>query len=283
VFKFNQLLKNVGIDPRDVYVVRHKDTRAAPREARYGGTSPYSLWATQLSQFELYQKIQSKECFRGRNWIASFVVTPDGRTLFAGLYRNHGLTRFPERVQKCPSTGKAVGSERDYFYDLDPSDLLKDGAGKITVDWGKGFRSFIQKADSRKSGDKTILEMASSVHELPFPGYRTFQYDLNKIRLIPLSWQQQLRRCQGIYLLTCKDHGKQYVGKADGLDGFWGRFCKYADNGHGGNRGMKIHKTSGYIVSILEALATSVPEELNQLETTWKNKLGTRRWGLNKN
>jgi len=91
-------------------------------------------------------------------------------------------------------------------------------------------------------------------------------------------------KCKGIYLLTCKDHGEQYVGKADGEDGFWGRFSQYGATVHGGNEGMKPHKTSGYMVTILEALATPVPGEINEMERLWKRKLGSlEKWGLNKN
>jgi hypothetical protein len=280
---FNLLLKQAKLNPKDVYLVRHKDTRIARSLLRSRGSSPYELWIMQRGKFECYQQLQSNDCFRRRKWIASFVVTPANETLFVGMYRKRGLAKFPRLIRECPVSGKPVSAQSHLYYDLIRAELLDNLAGKLTIEWGKGFRAWIQAADSRVSGDKKILAIRTSIHEDPFPGYREFRLDIGKIRSIWPSWQEKLRHCKGIYLLTCRDHGEQYVGKADGDDGFWGRLCQYADNRHGGNEGMKPHQTSGYTVSILEALGTAMQEELDRLEWVWKEKLGTRIWGLNKN
>jgi hypothetical protein len=280
---FNLLLTEAGLDPKDVYLVRHKDTRIAAGRLQARGSSPYALWLNRREDFETYQQLQSEECFRKREWIASFVVPPNNETLFAGIYRKIGCGNLPDQLTECPSTGKTVNSETHVFYDLACDHRLDVWVGRLVVEWGEGYRAWIQNADSKDSGNKPILELRKAGHEPPFPGYRDFHEHIKDIPSIPPTWQSHLKNCKGIYLLTCKDHGKIYVGKADGNEGFWGRFNEYAESGHGGNQGLKVHQTSGYMVTILEVLATPEPGELDRLEALWKKKLGSREWGLNKN
>ena len=280
---FNLLLRDANLDPKDVYLVRHKDTRITKGLLQSRGSSPFELWLTQRNQFETYQQLQGEDCFRKRDWIASFVVTPGDETLFAGIYRKRGWGKPPEQLRECPVSGKPV-SDSHVHYDLVREDRLSEWVGKVTIEWGDGFRAWIQNADSKDSGDKNILEIRRTIREHPFPGYREFRHEnIAAIQSIWPSWQDALRNCKGIYLLTCKDHGELYVDKADGDDGFWGRFSTYAATGHEGNEGMKEHRTSGYAVTILEATATPVQGELDRLESLWKDKLGTRTWGLNEN
>lgn len=280
---FNILLRNVALDPKNVYLVRHKDTRIAKGVLQARDSSPYQLWLTQPDKFEAYQRLQGEDCFQKREWIASFVVTPRHETLFAGIYRKLGCGKPPEELKECPVSGIPVNDGKYVYYDLAPDDRLGELKGRLEIAWGDGFRAWIQNADSKDSGDKKVLEIRKTNQEPAFPGYREFRQDIAGIQTIWPSWQSHLLKCKGIYLLTCKDHGELYVGKADGADGFWGKFCEYAVTGHGGNEGMRPHKTSGYIVTILEALATAVPGELDHLEVLWKMKLGSRKWGLNAN
>lgn len=280
---FNLLLREAGLDPKNVYLVRHKDTRIAKGVLRTRGSSPYQLFRTQPEKFEVYQQLQGKQCFGKRDWLASFVVAPRDETLFVGIYRKCGCGKPPKQLQECPVSGSPVYDNKHFYYDLAQDDRLSELKGRLVIAWGEGFRAWIQNADSKDSGDKKVLEIRKVEHEPEFPGYREFNENISEIPNIWPSWQSHLAKCKGIYLLTCKDHGKHYVGKADGEDGFWGRFNQYATTGDGGNEGMKPHKTSGYRVTILEASATPMSGELDQLEKLWKLKLGSREWGLNKN
>ena len=273
---FNLLLTQAGIDPSDVYLVRHQDTRIQ-------SPSIYSRYKSDLKLFETYQKLQSRDCFGKRSIIASFIAAPQERTLFIGLYLKHGLDEFPATLCACPHSGEPVSPSTHFFYALEPDTRLDEFKEKMTIDWGLGYRSWIQNADSKDSGNKKILEIFRSAGEEDFPGYREFRCDMSEILFLWPTWQQALRQSKGIYLLTCKETGRKYVGKADGDDGFWGRFLQYALTTHGGNEGMKKHSTSGYSVTILEALATPTQGELDRLESLWKSKLGSRLWGLNEN
>lgn len=78
---FNTLLRDEGIDPAEVRLARHQDTRWE------GRPTPYKLWTAQKSDLELYQQIQRRPVFRNAKLLASFVATPSDETLFIGLYR----------------------------------------------------------------------------------------------------------------------------------------------------------------------------------------------------
>jgi len=278
----NTLLETAEISPRDVYLVRHKDTRIEQSILRARKSSPYDLWIDPVRrpQFELYQQLQGRRCFSHRPILASFVVTPSDETLFVGMYRSDGVVRFPDNVSECPVSGKPLSGQTHVFYQLTRMESLNSFVSKMTVEWGDGYHSWIQRANLQ---NKRVLEIRRDEKEEPFPGFRRFKHDLTLLEVIPAGWRQILQSVKGIYLLTCKDCGRQYVGKADGPNGFWGRFLDYPRNSHGGNAGMKKHRTSGYFVTILEAIATPREGQLDELETCWKNQLETRKWGLNEN
>ena len=119
--------------------------------------------------------------------------------------------------------------------------------------------------------------------EEEFPGASKFIKRLSEIGSLPSGWVSVLREQKGIYLLTCPNTKEQYVGKASGTEGFWGRWQDYLRDGHAGNIRLR-NRVSDYQVSILETVGNAVTDdELNALETRWKEKLQSREMGLNAN
>ena len=58
----------------------------------------------------------------------------------------------------------------------------------------------------------------------------------------------------------------------------------YAKNGHGGNKELKKLDPANFQFSILEIVpATATAETVIECENRWKEKLGTRQFGLNIN
>jgi hypothetical protein len=108
---------------------------------------------------------------------------------------------------------------------------------------------------------------------------------LHEVDALPTSWLEPLRTCRGVYLLVHRETGAQYVGSATGSDGFLGRWRCYAD-GHGGNRGLRelAHPPDHYDVRILETVGSSATrDDVYDIESIWKEKLGSRVQGLNRN
>jgi hypothetical protein len=267
---FNTILKHENIDPKTVQLVRHQDNRAVV------GRTPYELWRAGDGRLETYQRIQKNDRFEVGNLLASFVVTPSGDTLFIGLFRVNGIGIAP------PGTIDPVVEEDRaglHLYEIQREDRLSEYVGHLVIDWGKGY---IQWAQGAEANDKHILEIRKEIKEEAFPGFTRFCCDIDQITAIPLSWQEVLKHVRGVYLLVCKETGKQYVGSAKGEESLWGRFCEYARTGHGGNVELKKLGLKKFQATVLEVV-NSDTQEIEQIEAAWKRKLMTREFGLNKN
>jgi GIY-YIG catalytic domain len=267
---FNAVLRYEEIDPKTVQLVRHQDNRSAVQ------CTPYNLWRLGGGGLELYQRLQKKRVFNIGGLLASFVATPSEDTLFVGLYRVGSVGIAPNGTID-PVLQQERGGH--HLYDVQPDSRLSDYIGHLVIDWGKGFRAWVQRAHLR---DKQIVEIRKDVKEQPFPGFTDFCWDIEQIKAVPLAWQEVLRHVQGVYLLTCKDTGKQYVGSAKGEESLWGRFCDYEKTGHGGNIEMKRLATRNFQVTVLEVV-NSDTQQIELIEEAWKKKLMTRKFGLNKN
>ena len=101
---FNALLLSVGLQPSDVRLLRHKDTRAAK------GRTPYELWRDSRPQFELYQSTQgvgNASKLKAQFW-ASFVGTPSEDTLFVGIYAVRNVKLLDTSLVSWLLTGDRV-------------------------------------------------------------------------------------------------------------------------------------------------------------------------------
>jgi len=103
-------------------------------------------------------------------------------------------------------------------------------------------------------------------------------------------WINKLSAVNGIYLILDKATGNQYVGKASGRDGIWGRWKEYAQTKHGGNKKLEQMISDNprcfesFSYSILQTLPSNLSEdEVNRYESLYKEKLGSRAHGLNLN
>jgi hypothetical protein len=271
----NTILREAGLEPEDVRLLRHKDNRAAR------GRSPYELWRDNRPQFDLYQATQSVENrakLRAAHWV-SFVGAPGDETLFVGVYRV-GSRRVLERDLPKPHMDGVDKAGSCDLYDLTIETMLADLVGRLLIDWGPGERSWIQRADRR---NKAVTELRTAFKEPAFPGFLNFMKPLSELSKLPKGWISALQACRGIYLLTCPKTKEQYVGSATGEEGFWGRWQDYLQTGHGGNEGLKSRDPSDYQVSILEVAGTSAEaDEVRQMESRWQSKLQSREMGLNR-
>ena len=272
---FNMVLKQAGVSPEDVRLLRHKDNRAKK------GCTPYELWRDNRPQFEAYQSHQSisnREKLTAPYW-ASFVGTPNDETMFVGLYsvKYDGLSKEDEPKPHMDEISKA--GEAD-VYVLTPADLLTEFIEKLIVDWGPGALAWVQYAVRQ---DKPILELRTAFKEENFPGFLEFIQPLSKINSVPRDWQNRLTESKGVYLLTCPRTKEHYIGSATGEDGFWGRWQHYIRDGHGGNVGLKSRDLSDYQVTILEVAGTALSDdEIRNREFLWMAKLQSRTMGLNR-
>lgn len=274
----NTLLCQAGLEFRQTRLLRHQDPTSTK------GRTLYKLWRDQRPAFELYQSHQDTRqratLQPASHWV-SFVVTPATETLLAGIYvaQYHGLL---ENDTPKPHNDEIDSAGSCDVYELTPLPEFAEFEGRLVVDWGPGTRAWIQRADLQ---NKPVLELKRDAHQdPPFPGFLNLITRLSEITTLPVSWIQALRSSKGIYLLSCPRTKEQYVGKASSIDGFYGRWTNYVETGHGGNVALKSRDASDYQVCILEvAGSAATDQQINDMETLWKNRLQSRDMGLNRN
>lgn len=276
VLTFNQLLHAASIDPAQVRLLRHKDSTPG-RDFR----SLYAAWTSEGGQdlIEAYQSVQNDLIFKVGGYVAGFIATPapSSETVFIGMYSVEGLSTCPPGMPD-PYRDMDVGGM--HLYDLRRDERFDVYRDRLVIDWGPGTRRWDQWADRQ---DKPILAIRDAV-EPPFPGPGEFAADIDAIPALPPSWRQYLQNTKGIYLLVDKEDGRAYVGSAKGAESFWGRWIVYAQDGHGGNSGMRARPGRRYQVCILQVVDVDQADlAIEQLEARWKRKLLTRDHGLNRN
>src|ERR1700676_645254 len=277
MLKFNSILNECELDPKSVQLVRH--------QARGPNGGPFDLLQADRSQFEFYQTIQGREVFR-REFIASFVVTPSGETLFVDLYKV-GKPNSSSKAIICPIKLKSYDAGKLFVYGLTLDERMNDFSKRLVLNWGEGYRSWVQRAEKQ---NKDVVEIRRQFEEPKFPDHFSFQKRIEEIPTLYPAWKAVLRVTKGVYLLVCNKTGAQYVGSATGDNGFLVRWNSYAADGHGGNKLLKERNQRDYTVSILETVGSKAPRsEILALENRWKEKLGSRaerlgdEFGLNAN
>ena len=277
MLRFNNLLREAGVDPSDVRLLRHQPEVA--------GRALLDVWRSDMPMFEAYQALQpanARTSFARPCW-ASFIGTWDGRTLFAGLYE------VLERVTvdaggSDPLSGRAYEADSMDQYATRLLPELEGFRGRLFIDWGggaSGKRAWNQRADAQ---DKLISELHRDVAEAPFPGLLALTAPLSQLDAAPPSWMESLSAARGVYLLICPRDGSHYIGSATGAGGFWARWSEYRANGHGGNVAMIERERSDYTATILEVAGSSATlDDILAAEARWKVKLQTGTWGLTRN
>jgi hypothetical protein len=274
---FNSLLVQTGIKVDDVILIRHQD-KSATR-----GRTPYELWRDNPPAFEAYQRIQSEKNrakFSRAPFWASFVGTPSGETLFAGIYAAKYSGLLAEDTPHPHNDGVDLAGTCD-CYNLQLDQRFAEFQGKLFIKWGDGKLAWVQRADKQP---KVVVELRREFKEPEFPGFLKFIRPLSEVESIPASWIAVLKEARGVYLLTCPKTRELYVGSASGTEGFWNRWCQYIANNHGGNVALKNREYSDFQVSVLEVAGTAATvEDILEMEQRWKWKLQSREMGLNRN
>lgn len=154
----NDLLKNKGIDPQQVLVLRHR-----PHEPELNKVLPW-LAAEKPDVFNAYQQTQGEKLEKvmtsmiGSGYVASFIGHKPGKALFIGLYsigKTKPLTlkqywQVPAYVEMKAFgmqgfTGDK-GRKTVLWFDLALTDLFSSWKGKLIVGWPPPERSWWRRA-----------------------------------------------------------------------------------------------------------------------------------------
>lgn len=250
--------------------------------ARYNGNErPLDVFLE--GQFDEWQRWQTKRNFQ-REFVVSLVnAGAPTHWLYAGLFRSIDYVEENDH-------------RRHYYYTLDRLASSEEWAGRLYLSSVYTARGSYPRGETL-ADDLTIAELLPERLSISdFPGFKAV--NLTKVQLDIVvrnntpAWRSALSSVKGIYLITDTATGKLYVGKAVGADGFWGRWCTYAANGHGGNVALRKEFGIGAAperqrdlrFAILEiADLTTKEEEINVRESHWKEVLLSRVHGNNRN
>lgn len=274
-----KVLTAYGIDTASVRLVRHGNKEIPVLET----------FRNDLPRFEAYQSYQAPKKFGDSTAIAVFAPYHGTTALFLGLWEIQGSldrSQFSEanaeelRKHSLPD----VWLQNSTKYTLVRNANLDDLSERLVIEWGSATVAWVQ------SKDKKVVELRPEKSVGEFHSFAevslTYQ-ELLQINRNPDSnhiWIKALSSVNGVYLIRDTRSGDLYVGSAYGEQGIWGRWTSYARDGHGGNLELRKLDPSTFQFSILEIMsATTTAEGVVLCENRWKEKLGTRTNGLNRN
>jgi GIY-YIG catalytic domain len=226
------------------------------------------------------------------DYVASFIGHEAGKAPFIGLYRRgkwrpmtyEQYWRKPEYKEMGVFGMRGFVGEREsiLWFDLKLTDFHKEWKGRLVVDWPPPELAWWRWADKNRIPVFAIHER--SILDAEMPPWDEMKFSWKELKLLPAKWQIALRQWRGIYFIFDKSDGKGYVGSAYGKENILGRWLNYAKRGHGGNKELRKRDPSHFRFSILQLGAPDTdPTEIRRLESSWKDRLHTREFGMNEN
>lgn len=275
----HKIFEIYGINPARVRIVRHGN-KEIPILKTFHENFP---------RFEAYQSYQIPRKLGDASSIAVFAPYFKTTALFLGLWDIFGCTENSNFTNDTLKELKRHSLPESWFrdlvrYDLKRNHTLDELSERLVIEWGAATVSWVQ------TKDKEVIELKGKESIGDFQAFDqvslTYQ-DLKIMAQYPdsnLTWIKALSSVNGVYLIQDTLSGRLYVGSAYGEQGIYGRWSNYAQNGHGGNLELKNIDPSNFVFSILEIVpATMTADEVIEHENRWKEKLGTRQFGLNNN
>lgn len=224
-----------------------------------------------------YQSLQTKEVFKECDYIVSFTGIERKRCILFGVFKVLGSNPCDQYMN----------------YQLEQVHDFDHLIDRVVIDWGPSTINWHQWLDRQ---DKEIVEIYPEGFVKPFLGINEFVlsfYELSKLINNPNGnhdWYYNLSNVNGIYLILDDLKGEQYIGSAYGKNGIWGRWAEYSKTKHGGNKLLKElievepERYKHFKFSVLKTLSSNLTNsEVIAFETLYKEKLGSRAHGLNKN
>lgn len=292
--RFNSLLEEAGVDPREVSMILHTPT---PPRLRQG--LPLMVH-DRPDLFLAYQSVHSDPAtaaLRKRPFAASFVWQPPGRQTFAGLFRILSYMRRPTReiyadprfsemedLYGATDTAPAVNiarAETQVDFQMEAMTELSDLIGRVQIPT-PGGRGYVRLAVNL---DPEIIVVSPESLLLPAaPDWRDMVIHAPFLRALPDSWAARLREWRGVYLIVDEADGARYVGSAYGDENLLSRWRAHVAGARGITAGLRARDPSTFRFSILERLNPDLaPAAIISVENTWKERLHTREFGLNEN
>jgi hypothetical protein len=266
-------LKTDFFKGKRVKLVRHKDSRTEYKD----------ILKDREALLE-YQKEQGKEVFKNTDYLISFIGQESTKSLLFGVFKVNGIDKKERGVIK---------KGEKFFYNLTEVNIIDELIDRVVIDWGKSAISWYQWYDKQT---KEVIEILPKGYLGEFKGLTNFVLDYDELKKLISNpdankdWKSNLSSINGIYMILDTKTGSQYIGSAYGIGGVWQRWSEYASSIHGDNKRLKelckLDKNykKNFQYTILESLPSNVnKKEVIKIENLYKEKFGTRAFGLNEN
>lgn len=282
---FKDLLSKQNLDPGRVIVMRH-----VPQERKLRGVLP---WLAEMKPdvFNAYQQCQNETVARSMmkaEFVASFIGLQPKRAVFAGLYRRG--SSWPVTDEQYWAIGAASelkkfgarpipDGEAFVWFDLNPIGFYPEWKGRLEIDWPAPEIAWYRIAKAATNFPVRAIHDVSIFDE-EIDSWQKLSFTCDELECLPPSWEAELQRWRGIYLIFDVKKNQGYVGYALSILTRW--------RDHVARRGdakkLKHCDPRNFRFTILERTSPDLVEaDLCQLESTWKDRLHTRQYGLNDN
>jgi hypothetical protein len=283
---FKDVLLKQKFDLENIMVMKHR-----PTEPKLRKVLPW-LAVDRPDVFNAYQQAQNPDAEKAlmkADFVASFIGQGD-KAIFVGLYRRgnwHAVTdeqfwAIPENQILKPFGIKGVeGRQLIQWFDLTLLDFYAEWKGRLVVKWPPG-RLWWRWAKSNDFIIEAIHE--ESVFLAEMPSWDQLRLTWADLKVLPNKWKAALGQWRVVYFILDKTDGKGYVGSAFGKENLLHRWQDYGDTGHGGNNKLKERKPENFVFTILQRTSPDMEKaDVERLESSWKERLHTREFGLNDN
>ncbi|QDU44535.1 hypothetical protein Mal52_30180 [Symmachiella dynata] len=285
--ELNDLFKSHGIDPKSVIVMRHR-----PIEPELRKVLPW-LAAEHPDTYNAYQQSQGprlEKSMQRAQYVASFIGHQPSKGLFVGLYKVVNWKEYPrQKFWKMPGakqlqTFGMLETKREEFlwFNLPLTEFYSAWKGKLVITWPGNERSWWRWAERNTIPIGAIHEQ--SLLDEKMPSWDELILTWDELPVLPSTWKAVMGQWRGVYYIFDESDGKGYVGSAYGSENILGRWLNYAATGHGGNKLLRQRDCTFFQFSILQRVSPdSEANEVIRLESSWKERLHTREYGLNVN
>ncbi|TWU59513.1 hypothetical protein V7x_56130 [Crateriforma conspicua] len=272
MLKLVDLIRLSNIDLGDFKIhcaIDNKRSEWRPLEQYFAGT------------FELGQSQQTQKNFECENVLSLINLSNSRLWLYVGVYRVFGV--------------EPADDWDGYIYDLRRLPGLDHLDGRAVIDFQKTFRA--SYLVGKRYEDQLIVNAIrpERMSIADFPGFNSVLLSFEMLRSIVRqdnpSWRTALSNVAGVYVITDRESGYQYVGSAYGGVGLWQRWAEYTRTGHGGNKELrKLLRDEGddyaenFQFSLVEVCDINASSDyIISREGHWKDVLLSREFGYNRN
>jgi hypothetical protein len=250
-----------------------------------------------MNLVEEYQSFQRMPAFRRAKYLVSFLAEPNNQAKLFGIFHIDEIQekeKLPPYSIELSRYCDPQNRDTDFYMKLSKDQRFTKYERRLIINWvvPRGWYNTYGEVKN-----KPVVKITPRNFVDEFPGLMKINISYSDLKTIienPEShskWYESLTKLQAVYLIMDNISGNQYVGTTYGQDGLWQRWESYVKSGFtGGNKKLERLKQSdpnffrGFQYSILEVLPRNANQaDCTSAESLWKEKLGTRAFGLNMN